>query len=144
MAVGQQIVAPVGAVNQPATTAEKISARLEALKLVKDWSSGLVVVQSGAVAVIGALLKSVPSGWSFWLVIALLASLILSIWMGAVSVAGTIPYIVQKLPGDPDLDIYAQQGGMGGPKLGTQCLCQSGLFILSLILFGVFIAFAPR
>jgi hypothetical protein len=112
---------PPQAANQQATRAEKITARLEALKLVKEWSSGLVVVQSGAIAVIGAVFKTVPTGWSLALVIVLLVTLISSIYVGAVAVAGTVPYIVQSLPTNPDGDIYEQTGGMGGPALGSLC-----------------------
>lgn len=36
---------------------EAWSPQLEAFKLLKEWSTALVVVQSGAIAVIGALLK---------------------------------------------------------------------------------------
>lgn len=92
--------------NPAATRAEQIAARLEALKLVKEWSSGLVVIQTAAIGVVGGLFKSVPIGPALYLLIALLASLTLSVCTGAVSVMGTIPYIVENLPGDPDKDIY--------------------------------------
>lgn len=124
---------------------------LEALKLVKDFSNGLVVVQSAAIGVIGTLLKQPPSGWHLIVTISLLLSIIYSIWVGAVWISGTIPYIVQNLPSklvskqskNEVFDIYSERGGVGGPALGTQCQLQSNLFILSLALFALFITYLP-
>ncbi|MDQ3816443.1 MAG: hypothetical protein M3362_01980 [Acidobacteriota bacterium] len=124
-----------------------ISVRLEALKLIKDWSAGLIVVQSGAIAVVGAFLQTVPSGWRLGLVIILLLSLITSIYIGAVAVIGTIPYIAQTLPEKPECDIYACAGGLEkayvgkgltNRNLGQLCLLQARLFTLSLVLFAIF------
>lgn len=122
-----------------------ISARLEALKLVKDWSAGLIVVESTAIAVVGAFLQTVPSGWRLWLVIALLLSLISSIYIGAVAVMGTIPYIAQGLHETPERNIYDYAGGikrdylgLANFRLGRLCLLQANLFTLSLILFAIF------
>jgi hypothetical protein len=124
---------------------------LEALKLVKDFSNGLVVVQSAALGVIGSLLKQPPSGWHLILTFLLLLSIIYSIWVGAVWISGTIPYIVQNLPSKLDFklsmdevfDIYKEKGGVGGLDLGAQCQLQSKLFILSLGLFALFVVFLP-
>src|SRR5947209_5146856 len=117
---------------------QQLTARLEALKLVKEWSTGLIVVQSGAIAVIGAFLQNVPTGWRLILVIALLASLIASIYIGAVALLGTIPYIAQNIPKHPEQDIYYWEGGLektrfslGNLRLGSMCLWQSRLFTLS-------------
>lgn len=123
---------------------------LEALKLVKEWSQGLVLVQSAAIGVIGALLKQPPSGVHLLLTILLLACLVFSIWVGAVWVSGTVPSIAQRLPAllaqNPDLDIYRQKGGLTGAgkkvlgqTLGDQCMLQSNSFIVSLVLFSLFI-----
>jgi hypothetical protein len=123
---------------------------LEALRLVKEWSQGLVVVQSAAIGVIGALLKQPPTGLQLLVTILLLLSLVFSIWVGAVGVSGTVPFIAQRLPmlltQDPHLDIYAQKGGLTGAgkkalgsSLGDQCVMQSRSFMLSLMLFSLFI-----
>ena len=125
------------------TMTEDITVRIEALKLVKEWSIGLIVVQSGAVAVIGTLLNQPPTGWFLVLVIALFISLIASIWFGAVSVVGTIPFIVQKLPENPKCDIYEHKGGIGKFTLGQQCSYQERLFIISLLLFAVTVTLRP-
>ncbi len=66
--------------------------------------------------------------------------------MGAVSVVGTIPYIVQNLPNDPQEDIYKKKGGLKYKKflfikeknLGDQCTLQANLFIISLIFLVIF------
>jgi hypothetical protein len=127
------------------TVNQNITTRLEALKLIKDWSAGLIVVQSTAIAVVGAFLQTVPSGWRLWLVIALLLSLIISIYIGAVAVIGTIPYITQRLPENPDCDIYTHAGGLKTThkglatlSLGQLCLWQARLFTISLVLFAIF------
>jgi hypothetical protein len=125
--------------------AHDVEARLEALKLVKDWSTALLVVQSGAIAVMGGLIeKRPPSGWLLGVVVAVFCTLILSIYLGAICVIGTIPYIAQHLPGSPTSDIYEGRGGLvrGGrpsPTLGTYCIWQSRLFLWSLILFALFV-----
>lgn len=124
-------------------TNDDISARLEALKLVREWSAGLVVIESGAIAVLGALLKEPPTGGYLVLVVALLISMITSIWFGAVSVAGTIPFVVQNLPKNPVCDIYKQRGGIGKLCLGHQCMLQEHLFVLSLVLFAVVLVIRP-
>ncbi len=38
----------------------KLLYQLEALKLVKEWRSGLIFVQSAAIAVVGELLQNKP------------------------------------------------------------------------------------
>src|SRR2546423_1956195 len=122
-----------------------VEARLEALRLIKDWSVALLVVQSGAIGVVGTLIeKHPPTGILFWIVICLFASLIASIYIGAICVIGTIPYIAQNLPTNPDCDIYKQRGGLasrrGRPRatLGAFCIWQANLFLFSLILFAAF------
>ena len=124
---------------------ENVEVRLETLKLIKDWSTALLVVQSAAIGVVGSLIeKRPPSGIQFWIVIALFLTLILSIYLGAVCVIGTIPYIAQNLPKRPECNIYEERGGLasrrGRPRatLGAFCIWQANLFLLSLILFALF------
>jgi len=130
------------------STSSLTSNHLEALKLVKDWSSGLIVVQSAAIGVIGTFLKQPPTGMYGVLTASLLTSLISSIVVGAVWVVGAIPYIAQELPSllqsNPKFSIYAQRGGKKGDRtLGTMCEIQIFLFVSSLILFSLFVFFAP-
>jgi len=130
------------------------STHMEALKLVREWSSGLVLVQSGALAVMGALLKQRPEGWHLLITILLIITLVFSIWVGAVWVSGTIPSIAQRLPhllaNNPGLDIYSESGGLlrrrlfySNSRLGDECQLQSVSFMLSLLLFALFILFLP-
>ncbi len=89
----------------------KLVYQLEDLKLVKEWSTGLIFVQSAAIAVVGGLLQNKPPNIiSLLIAIILFVFLIVSILMGAVSVVGTIPYIVQNLPNDIEEDIYQKKG----------------------------------
>ena len=104
-----------------AEIARRINARLEALKHIRDYSAFLVFIQSGFVAVIGSLLKTSTASVSTIYLGILLTVLIVSIYFGAVVVAGTIPYIVQyiadadkpdfKKPEKPDCNI-----NRGAPK----------------------------
>ena len=131
---------------------DAVEVKLEALKLIKDWSSGLLVVESAAIGVVGSLLANThPSGAILALVVALFISLTFSIYIGAVCAIGMIPAIAQKLTQtvaeDPDYDNYKQSGDLPTkwpwlPKtLGSACFLQSRLFVLSLILFAVFTVF---
>jgi hypothetical protein len=69
--------------------------------------------------------------------------LVAAVYVGAVAVAGTLPYIVQNLVRNPTSDIYSLHGGI--PKgliaklnLGQLCLLQARLFALSILLFAAF------
>lgn len=128
-----------------AEIARKINVRLEALKQIRDYGASLVVIQSGFIAVIGLLLKTSSASGSIYLGI-LFAVLIVSVYVGAVAVAGTVPHIVQNIANQPDCDIYEQTGGI--PKgwlatkpLGKLCLLQAHLFVGVLALFAVFVLF---
>jgi hypothetical protein len=121
----------------------QIGVRIDALKLVKDYSAAIVIVQSGLIAVIGSLLKAPAPAWFTWLTIMLLATLICSIYVGAVTIAGTVPYIVQTLADNPACSIYDQAGGiargwLATRPLGTLCLLQAHLFVAGLLLFAWF------
>ncbi len=125
----------------------QINARLEALKQIRGYSASLVVIQSGFVGASGLLLKTSSVSGSIYLGI-LLTALIISIYFGAVVVAGTIPYIVQKIADadDPNCDIYKQTGGIPKGWLATQtlgklCLWQAHLFVGVLALFAVYVLF---
>ena len=122
----------------------EIEVRLAALKLIRDWSTGLLVIQSAAIGVVGTFLATPVKGWLLCLVAALFATLITSIYVGAVCVVGTIPYIAQSLVTNPGCNIYEQRGGLAPldrkqrATLGMFCIWQANLFIVSLILFAVF------
>ena len=126
---------------------DRMQSRLEALKLVKEWSNALVIVQSGAIAVIGALLPRLGSNTPILIVVAFLfITMISGIVVGVNFVMGTIPYIVQNVSSKKNWDIYEQCGGIRSDKfkfskenLGKYCLWQSNFFIASLILFAVLV-----
>jgi hypothetical protein len=132
--------------EQIVTLDHQINSRIEALKLIKEWSAGMIVVQSGAIAVVGAMLGTVPTWFALALVIYLLLVLVASIYVGAVAVVGTIPFITQSIPDDPTCDVYSRRGGLKNYRvelaalsLGDQCILQSNLFVLSLIIFSLFV-----
>ena len=128
-----------------AEIARQINVRLEALKQIRDYSTSLVVIQSGFVGASGLLLKTSSVSESIYLGI-LLTALIISIYFGAVVVAGTVPHIVQKIVDYPHCDIYEQTGGIPKGWLATQtlgklCLWQAHLFVGVLALFAVYVLF---
>jgi hypothetical protein len=126
-----------------AEIARHISVRIDALKLIKDYSAAIVVVQTALIAVIGAMLRLPAPSWLNALAIVLLATLIGSIYVGAVTIAGTVPYIVQTLADNPRCSIYDQAGGirrgwLAKRPLGALCLLQAHLFVAGLLLFAWF------
>jgi hypothetical protein len=113
----------------------------EALKLLKEWSTALVVIQTGAIAVLGGLVKDGKILGSFsWLTTSLvcfLASILI-----AANVIGAIPPIVQKLPELVDKygDIYKMRNYLGIP-LWMLAFMEHILFAAGLIAFGGFVYF---
>jgi hypothetical protein len=113
----------------------------EALKLLKEWSTALVVIQTGAMAVLGGLLKNGSVGEAkIWLAISL-ACFLASILVAA-NVIGAIPPIVQKLP---ELvpkygDIYKMRNFLGIP-VWVLAFGEHLFFAGGLITFGGFIYF---
>ncbi len=108
-----------------------------------------MVVQSAAIGVIGALLKSAPSPLQLGVTILLPDSLAFSIRVWAVWVSGTVSGIAQRLPAllaqNPHVDILAERGGLTGrrhrllgPTRGDHCMLQANSFMVSLLLFSFF------
>lgn len=131
-----------------AEIAMQINVRLEALKQIRAYGSSLVAIQSGFVGASGLLLKTSTASGSIYLGI-LFAALIISIYFGAVVVAGTVPHIVQKIADYPHCDIYEQTGGIPKGWLATQtlgelCLLQAYLFVGVLALFAIFVLFCSH
>lgn len=63
--------------SSSATVEQQIRTRLEALKLVSDWSKGAILIQTAGLGAVGALLRELPSsGWMLALVIALCAAFV--------------------------------------------------------------------
>ena len=119
----------------------KIQPYFEALNLLKQWSTALVVTQTGAMAVLGGLLKN-TSGltaqpWLATCIVSFLASILV-----AANVIGAIPPIVQKLPAlvEEYNDIYKMPNYFGIP-LWVLAFFQHLLFAVGVIAFGGFIYF---
>jgi len=115
--------------------------RLEALKLLKEWSTALVVVQTGAMAVLGGLIKdSKMMSVKPWISISLgcfLASILIT-----ANVIGAIPGMVQQLSESTknNRDIYQMRNYFGIP-LWIFALCQHLFFAAGLVAFGGFVYF---
>ena len=122
---------------------EDVEVRLEALKLIKEFAVALIVLQTAVIGVAASLLeKHPPEGWRLAFTAAMFAAFLVAIYIGAVCVIGTIPAIAQKLPAAAGRDIYGMTGGLSGEgrwTLGRFCLWQAHLFMLSLVLFVLFV-----
>ena len=66
---------------------------LEAIKLLKDWSTWLAGIQTGAIAVVGALLRDGRPGKHKWLPPACLTAFSLSL-LAAAWLLGTLPRLI--------------------------------------------------
>jgi hypothetical protein len=111
----------------------------EALKLLKEWSTALVVIQTGAMAVLGGLVKDGVKPDAFpWLVTSLIC-FILSILVAA-HVIGAMPPIMQKLPEKVEQygDIYKMQNYLHIP-IGILAFSEHILFMAGLVSFGFFV-----
>ena len=89
---------------------------LEALKLLKEWSTALVVIQTAAIAVLGGIVKDGNVGLAKpWLGVAFVCFLI-SILVAA-NLIGAMPRIVQNLETlvKRHGDIYRMRNALGIP-----------------------------
>ncbi|MCK9377557.1 MAG: hypothetical protein M0P73_15570 [Syntrophobacterales bacterium] len=113
--------------------------QFEAIKLLKEWSTALVVIQSGALAIIGNILKNGDTvnhlNWIFVSMVSFLASILV-----AVNVIGAIPPIVQRLPKLVEScdDIYKMKNYLGIP-LWILAFFQHILFFSGILCFVWFI-----
>lgn len=120
---------------------EKISPYFECLKLLKDWSTGLVFVQTGAIAVFGGLAQkdSFEPNWMFG---GALICFLLSIAFAA-NVVGVIAYRMQYLPDlvqqYPD-NIYRIRNYFRIP-LWVLAFLEHAFFVFGITFLGAFLYF---
>jgi hypothetical protein len=119
---------------------DKEQRAFEAIRLLKEWSTAIVVVQSGALAVIGGLIKdgSFNSAEVVWLIISV-CSFIISIVFAA-NVIGALPLIVEELSDNINKykSIYKIRNFIGIP-LWFLAFLQHLFAVIGLISFGYFI-----
>jgi hypothetical protein len=120
---------------------KKLDLAVESLKVLKDWSMALVVVQSGALAVLGGLLKGgeiiIITPWLLASVFFFVASILV-----AANVIGAIPPIIQRLPEMLERynDIYKMPNYLGIP-LWVLAFTQHVFAAMGLISFVLFLQF---
>jgi hypothetical protein len=113
---------------------------LEAIKLLSDWSKWLVLVETGAISVIGALWKfdeiSKPNLGSKIFMTSAVTLFGFSI-SAAVVILLSIPGTVQRLPPPPGKDIFHMRTfeGSKGPPLYVPVNVQAYCFIAGFIFF---------
>ena len=112
---------------------------LEALNFLKHWCTGLVAIQTGAMAVLGSLVKdmdkSIPMFWFGFAIICFLVSIFI-----AAHVLGAIPMIAQKLPEEKEIDtnIYRIRNYFKIP-IWIFAFLQHLFFIGGIFGFGIFV-----
>ena len=112
---------------------------LEAIKFLKEWSTSLVVIQSGALAVIGHILTDGGLTTKRWIIVLSMISFLLSIATAA-HLIGAIPYLVQHFPKrlKAQADIYRMTNYFGIP-LWCLALTQHVFFFVGIIAFSAFV-----
>lgn len=121
---------------------DKSAYLLEAVKQIKDWAIWVTGIQTGAIAILGSLLKDgVSRTLSRW-AIATLVCFVLSI-LAAVWLVLLLPLITEQLPklSDPDIqDIYDIPLPRVLPiPLGTMATIMHLCFVLGIICFALFV-----
>jgi hypothetical protein len=109
---------------------------LEALSFLKDWSSGLVIVESGIISVTGAMLKGTRRGPARSAALVSFLAFIISI-VAAANVLGSLPGIAEDLGGHVGQSIYDQPANLLF-TLRTNCTVEAVLFLAGLASFMVF------
>ncbi|HEV8718153.1 MAG TPA: hypothetical protein VGX03_35725 [Candidatus Binatia bacterium] len=107
---------------------------LAALDLLKDWSNSLLVVQSGALAVIGALVKESRSRKTRLFALCSVACFVISI-CAAANLLGSLPYLAQKA--DVVSSIYREEGNLNIP-ISYSATAQVIFFVCGLVAFILF------
>jgi hypothetical protein len=107
---------------------------LAALGLLKDWSSSLLVVQSSALAVIGALVKDSSSPKARLFALCSVACFVISI-CAAANLLGSLPYLAQSAASISD--IYKEEGNLNIP-IYYSATAQVVFFVCGLISFVMF------
>lgn len=123
---------------------DKTKSYFECLKLLKEWSTGLVFVQTGAIAVFGGLVQKdgFQSNWMFGIsLICFLLSIVF-----AANVVGGIAFRMQYLPDlverYPD-NIYRMKNYFGIP-LWLLGLLEHVFFIFGIAFLGLFLYFGKQ
>ena len=104
---------------------------LAAIGLLKDWSNCLLVVQSGALGVIGAMVKDSRTTKARVLALFSVSFFVLSI-CAAANLIGSLPYLAQAA--DTIKDIYREAGNLD-IGIRQNATAQVVLFVAGLIMF---------
>lgn len=121
---------------------------LEALKFLKDWSSWVAAVETGAIAVIGTMVKDIKPPDHMPLLAKIFATtatlgFLISL-LGAGYLLLGLPGIAQRLPPAADRDIFSMRAGGGTGKTlvfwARWELIAAGGGMLSFGLFVLFLA----
>jgi hypothetical protein len=113
---------------------------LEALKMLADWSKWLVLVQTGAITVIGAFWKPEVIARAGFLSKILMSLTILCFAVSIVAAANllkSLPATAQRLPPPPGKDIFhmGTYEGTQGVKVYTVAKVETYSFILGFFCF---------
>ena len=107
---------------------------LEALKLISDWAKWLITIETGAIALIGAIIRAEFAGAAprvRTLAAAAVCSFVISITAAAMLLL-TLPDIAQRL--QPNVDVWLTSDTVAGRILG---LNTQALALIESLFFGV-------
>jgi hypothetical protein len=111
----------------------KPESRLEALKMLKEWSSLLLSLQAGLLTLLEIFAKPSQQTTSFTIfVIAFAISVVI-----AANVVGAIPSMIQRLGDEPVGDIYQMQNRWG-LRLGLLAFGQHLFFVIGVASLAVY------
>ena len=121
--------------------------RMEALKLIQEWSKGLIGIQTGAVAAVGFWLQREAGDFSHVAAVIALGFLIVSLFCSTCFLWTTIPTAIAQLPRKSDSahddNVYNYTGGGTWP-ISRMMDWQAGLFMCSVVCFTIAAVFATH
>ena len=110
------------------------NATLEGIRLLKEWSNVLLVVQTGVIGFIGQALKANEGKHAYCAAIICIICFVISI-LGAANLLGSLPKLAAASA--TFTDFYSQRGNLCVP-IGVSAAIQGLFFAVGIIAFAFF------
>ncbi|MEL6168718.1 MAG: hypothetical protein AAFR35_08495 [Pseudomonadota bacterium] len=114
-----------------------IELTLEAIRLLRDWSQSLIVLETALIAFVGTLIKTTPERLAFYTALATLFCLLGSILAG-VNVIASLPSAVGAAPETTPRGLYDLPANLRG-TIRTSAAAQGTLFVAGLVFLAFFV-----